>query len=375
MYSEEQFQEYLAKAKTGDVASTAALLEPYNSTLSDLISNQLAGTLADPIAVRNDVLNEIASHLSEITSKGQLDQLVTNIAVTSAASAAAAFPAAPAEPALYNTGAQQQIMDAGMFNTGELRFDPQTGQPLANTGMFNTGELRFDPETGQPLNGMPNVSDVRFDPNTGQPIGNTGTFPVQQPVGGFDPNTGRPLGPQGRPAQQKSGVGLLIALCAVLVVGLIGICVWWFLLRDTGSDTTSAAPVAETAETLQEETAAIPDATPIPEQTAEAVASSIPDVTAIPDATAIPDVSTIPDVNSNVIGRATIIIRDKDTLRKRTEPSTRSNSTVIKNNYANYGEVYDVYDVTTADGYTWYEIGDDVWVADKSGKWISYQSY
>ena len=354
MYSEEQFQEFLTKAKAGDAASTAALLEPYNSTLSDLISNQLAGTMADPIAVRNDVLNEITAHLGEITSKDQLDQLVTNIAVTSAASAAAAFPAAPDEPAIYNTGSQP-IVNNEMFNTGEMRFDPNTGQPLANTGMFNTGEMRFDP-------------------NTGQPIGNTGTFPAQ-PVGGFDPNTGKPLGQKDSSGQQKVGLGLLIALCAVLVIGLIGVCVWWFLLRDTGSDYASNEPVAETAEASPEGSAAIPDATPIPEQTAEAVASSIPDATAIPDATPIPDVSTIPDVSSNVIGKATIIIRDKDTLRKRTEPSTRSNSSIIKNDYANYGEVYDVYDVTTADGYTWYEIGDDVWVADKSGKWIRYQSY
>ena len=450
MFTNEEFETVLTKAKEGDASAGSRLLEQYNTAITDLINNQAAGTSADVAAIHNQVVQTVLQNLGQVGSKDQLDQLVTNTAVTIASATVAELSSSPINNTISQTGeirfdpntgqplgntgpvpTPSMLFDpntgkpignynsnTGTIPTPSMLFDPNTGQPLGNTGAIPTSPMGFDPNTGKPIGndnsntGAIPTQSMLFDPNTGQPLGNTGAIPTSpmsfdpntgQPLGntgaiptssmGFDPNTGQPLGNTGfipagsmgydpntgKPIGQSQGsdkrsIILLSVLCGVLVVGLIGFCGWWFFLRDR--DTSAAEePIAQVTETSPAEVTAIPDVTPIPEQIAEAQPSSIPDATVKPEATRIPDATQIPDARGNVIGKATIIIRDKDTLRKRTEPSTRSNSTVIKNDYANYGEVYDVYDVVSADGYTWYEIGDDIWVADKSGKWISYQSY
>ena len=39
---------------------------------------------------------------------------------------------------------------------------------------------------------------------------------------------------------------------------------------------------------------------------------------------------------------------------------------------AEYGAVYDVYEVRTDAQYMWYRIGDDMWIADSEGEWVTF---
>ena len=56
-------------------------------------------------------------------------------------------------------------------------------------------------------------------------------------------------------------------------------------------------------------------------------------------------------------------------LRIRTAPTTASSFV----GYAEEGKTYDVYGVTSADGYTWYQIGTNQYIAD-NGTWVTYRT-
>ncbi len=63
----------------------------------------------------------------------------------------------------------------------------------------------------------------------------------------------------------------------------------------------------------------------------------------------------------------TIYVRVEN-LNTRDIPSTSGNKL---EKLKEYGE-YTVYEITEAEGYTWYRIGDNRWTADKDGQWVSY---
>ncbi len=57
-----------------------------------------------------------------------------------------------------------------------------------------------------------------------------------------------------------------------------------------------------------------------------------------------------------------------ENLNTRDKPSTSGNKLEkLKENF-----IYTVYEITEAEGYTWYRIGDSRWTADKNGEWVSY---
>lgn len=72
-------------------------------------------------------------------------------------------------------------------------------------------------------------------------------------------------------------------------------------------------------------------------------------------------------LNKNIIGSAKIKVNG---LRIRKDASLNSD----KAGTAVYGKSYSVYDTKTADGYTWYQIGDNQWVADNGGNWLDYNT-
>jgi len=67
------------------------------------------------------------------------------------------------------------------------------------------------------------------------------------------------------------------------------------------------------------------------------------------------------------IGMAYILVDD---LNSRSEPSLNGEKLEPVENYT----AYQVYEIKENDGYTWYRIGDNRWIADQNGKWVSYQS-
>ena len=60
-----------------------------------------------------------------------------------------------------------------------------------------------------------------------------------------------------------------------------------------------------------------------------------------------------------------------DTLKIRVAPSTRAEETI----WTAKGDVYQVYDVTSAEGYTWYRAGPEAWIADKEGKYVLFTEH
>ena len=67
---------------------------------------------------------------------------------------------------------------------------------------------------------------------------------------------------------------------------------------------------------------------------------------------------------TSVIGVVTVNV---DRLNIRTTPSTSGTSL----GKAVSGFTYDVYEITSGEGYTWYRIGEGQWIAD-NGSWVSY---
>lgn len=65
------------------------------------------------------------------------------------------------------------------------------------------------------------------------------------------------------------------------------------------------------------------------------------------------------------IGKAKTLVSG---INIRKEPSTDAGT----NGVAVEGKVYDVYEIKTAGGFTWYCIGTNQWIADKDGAWIKY---
>ena len=69
--------------------------------------------------------------------------------------------------------------------------------------------------------------------------------------------------------------------------------------------------------------------------------------------------------DNGVIGTAEVIV---DQLRIRAGSGTGFDELDV----AEYGAVYDVYEVRTDAQYMWYRIGDDMWIADSEGEWVTF---
>ncbi len=67
------------------------------------------------------------------------------------------------------------------------------------------------------------------------------------------------------------------------------------------------------------------------------------------------------------IGKAAVMVDD---LNSRSEPSADSEKLEAVKMYYEYK----VYEIRENEGYTWYRIGENRWIADKNGEWISYSS-
>lgn len=124
--------------------------------------------------------------------------------------------------------------------------------------------------------------------------------------------------------------------------------------------TPSATPTAtiETTPTPTVEATATPDAS----ADASATASSSSETTATATATATASTTT----TGSAIGRVTVNVSG---LNIRSSAST--GGSVVGT--ATSGQTYDVYSSTTSGGYTWYQIGNNQWIAD-NGSWVTYKA-
>ncbi len=122
MNSKVNFEECLSDAKSGNASAAAALLEPYNQLISDLIAGQIGDAELDPVSVKNDVLAGICMELNSVTDVDSLEQLVktktlqvVKVAVQNSTTGAHLSVSEPKTEKLY----------------GDIRFDPETGKPLS----------------------------------------------------------------------------------------------------------------------------------------------------------------------------------------------------------------------------------------------------
>lgn len=134
--------------------------------------------------------------------------------------------------------------------------------------------------------------------------------------------------------------------------------------EDAGSVIETAAPLA----TLTAAPVESIESTATPTVDAESIleggdAAPLTTPTPTPEATPTPTPAAVQQA-SGTIGKVTVNV---DNLNIRASASTSSES----KGHATQGTTYDVYETASADGYTWYRIGTDQWIAS-DGTWAVY---
>ncbi len=158
--------------------------------------------------------------------------------------------------------------------------------------------------------------------------------------------------------KRKSHV-LLKSLIAILLgaAAALGLYAYLFMNKPkpVASSHASAPAAAETEKT--EETAEKPaETTEEPKQ--ETAPAQTPAETPA-------ETPAAPETTNSVIGTAEVIV---DELRIRSGSGTGFEEVDV----APYGAVYDVYEVRNDNEYMWYRIGDDRWIADLQGGWVTF---
>lgn len=170
-------------------------------------------------------------------------------------------------------------------------------------------------------------------------------------------------------------LGVLIGILAVVALALV----LYIFVPKAYNGTFGKIPflpsaqVQETAKPSSTPTAAIEttptptvEATATPDVSADASASASSDAAATPTATAAPTATASTSSTGSAIGRVTVNVNG---LNIRSSASTAGNAVGSATN----GQTYDVYSTTSAGGYTWYQIGNNQWIAD-NGSWVTYKA-
>lgn len=76
------------------------------------------------------------------------------------------------------------------------------------------------------------------------------------------------------------------------------------------------------------------------------------------------DITSLQNTVAVSIGKVSIVISSIN-VRKDASTSSEKDGTVSQ------GEIYDVYEIKEAEGYTWYKIGENKWIAS-NGDWVTY---
>lgn len=182
---------------------------------------------------------------------------------------------------------------------------------------------------------------------------------------------------------------LLVILIVIAIIVLVCLGLYFFMpeLWDTIAESANdrlpiKLPYSEKTDEEEQTSMQIETAAPLATMTAAPVESLEPTVTPTVDAESILEggdaaplttptptpestpTSTPSQQTSGVVGKITVNV---DNLNIRASASTSSDS----KGHASKGNIYDVYETTTAGGYTWYRIGEDQWIAD-NGSWATY---
>lgn len=158
--------------------------------------------------------------------------------------------------------------------------------------------------------------------------------------------------------KKKSHV-LLKSLLAILLGAAAAFGLYAYLFMNKPKPASAAKPAAEpAAETETEKQTTEKPAETEKEQTAETAPASAP-------AEKPAETPAEPENTNSVIGTAEVIV---DELRIRSGSGTGFEEVDV----APYGAVYDVYEARGDSQYMWYRIGDDMWIADSEGSWVTF---
>lgn len=160
-------------------------------------------------------------------------------------------------------------------------------------------------------------------------------------------------------------LGVLIGILTVVALALV-LYIFVPKVYDSTFGRIPFLPSADVQETATPSATPTPtvEATATPDASADAsaTASSSSETTATATATATASTTT----TGSAIGRATVNVSG---LNIRSSAST--GGSVVGT--ATSGQTYDVYSSTTSGGYTWYQIGNNQWIAD-NGSWVTYKA-
>ncbi len=143
----------------------------------------------------------------------------------------------------------------------------------------------------------------------------------------------------------------LIILIVLLILAVLAFAGYFLKTSGIFSGGSSSKP-AKTAEVVS-----TPTATP------EATAEITPEATPTAEATATAEATPEADAK---IGTVTVNVTG---LNSRKKPTTAADKLA----QVTAGTTYDVYETTTAEGYTWYRIDENRWIAD-NGSWVTYKA-
>lgn len=164
------------------------------------------------------------------------------------------------------------------------------------------------------------------------------------------------------PARKKKKSHVLLkSIIAILLGALAAVGLYAYLFMNKPKPAVSAKPAASAETEKTEETAEKP-AENTSETKQETSQTSEP---AEKPAETPAETPSEPENTDGVIGTAEVIV---DELRIRSGSGTGFEEVDV----APYGAVYDVYEARGDSQYMWYRIGDDMWIADSEGSWITF---
>lgn len=171
----------------------------------------------------------------------------------------------------------------------------------------------------------------------------------EQPLSYNDAEEEKPV----RKKNKKSSHAFLKSILAILLgaVAAFGLYAYLFMNKPKPAANTNKPQTTETTEAPTEEKETETKQEETKEETKEETPAEQPETPAEPE--------------NDIIGTAEVIV---DELRIRSNSGTDSAEVDV----AVYGTVYDVYEVRSDNDYMWYRIGDDMWIADQQGEWVTY---
>lgn len=156
--------------------------------------------------------------------------------------------------------------------------------------------------------------------------------------------------------KKKKSHWLLKSLIAILLGAAAAVGLYLYLVMNKAKP--AVTPQTKPAETQETET--VPEETEKPAETEQKPAETEEKPEEKPEET-----PSETEATGDVVGSAEVIV---DELRIRSGSGTGFDEVDV----APYGAVYDVYEVRSDNEYMWYRIGEDMWIADSEGSWVTF---